>query len=130
VIRVPTPPVPGLCFAEAKALLYLEGQPFKYLLMKQELSTDTIVKLTRQVAALYIQEEPNQTLGEWVLAKFYPDVNLADLFNARDFRGAVRTFDGRMYLGGMLRSGSLSPEPLLRAVEEMEISDAALAEVI
>jgi hypothetical protein len=35
-----------------------------------------------------------------------------------------------MYLSGMLRSGSLSPEPLLRAVEEMEISDAALAEVI
>jgi hypothetical protein len=83
------------------------------------LSTDVIVKLTREVAALYIQEEPNQTLGEWVLAKFYPDINLADLFNARDFRGAVRTFDG-----------SLSPEPLLRAVEEMEISDAALAEVI
>lgn len=98
--------------------------------MNQQMSTDDIVKLTRQVAALYIQEEPNQTLGEWVLDKFYPGLNIADLFNARDFRGTVRTFDGRMYLGGMLRSGSLSPEPLFRAVAQADISTAALAEVI
>ncbi len=98
--------------------------------MNQQLSSDAIVKLTREVAALYIQEEPNETLGAWVLQKFYRDINLVDLVNARDFSGAVRTVDARMYLGGMLRTGSLSPEPLLRAVEQTEITDAALAEVI
>ena len=98
--------------------------------MNQDLSSEEIVKLTRQVAALYIKEDPRQTFGEWVLEKFYAHINELCLVNARDFVGAQRTFDGRMYLGGMLRTGSLSPEPLLRAVENSEISDVELAMVI
>ena len=98
--------------------------------MNQPLSSEAIVKLTRQVAALFVREEPCQTFGEWVLEKFYANGEGLNLVNARDFVGAQRTFDGRMYLGGMLRTGSLSPEPLLQAVEQAEIGDVELAMVI
>lgn len=98
--------------------------------MTQALNTEEIINLTRNVAALYCQEGPEQTLGEWVLSKFYPDRNEFNLLNARDFLGAVRTFDGRMYLSGMLRSGSLNPEPLICAIESAEISERTLSMII
>lgn len=94
--------------------------------MNQSLSNDDFVTLTLKVAALYGREYPRKTLGEWVLGKFYPDIDLYALVNARDFMGADRTHDGRMYLGGMLRTGSLSTEPLLRAVENVTFSDEEL----
>lgn len=94
--------------------------------MNQSLSNDDFVTLTLKVAALYVREYPRKTLGEWVLGKFYPDIDQYALVNARDFMGADRTHDGRMYLGGMLRTGSLSTEPLLRAVENVTFSDEEL----
>lgn len=98
--------------------------------MNQLMSADDIVKLTRNVAALYLREDPFQTFGEWVLSKFYADTSCISLANARDFVGAERTFDGRMYLGGMLHTGSLSPEPLLQAVANAEINQDELSFVI
>lgn len=94
--------------------------------MNQSLSNDEFVQLTLKVAALYVREYPRKTLGEWVLGKFYPDIDQYALVNARDFMGADRTHDGRMYLGGMLRTGSLDAEPLLRAVEGAEFGEDEL----
>ena len=90
--------------------------------MTHKPSSEEIVVLTHKVVALYLQESPDQTLGEWVLSKFYKNTALYEVGNLRDFSGAQRTIDGRYYLGGMLRSGTLSPEPLLEAVRTIAIS--------
>jgi hypothetical protein len=95
---------------------------------QHQTSIDT-VKLAREVQSLYLSHGEGKTFGAWVLDTFYPQ-HLGEPFGAyRDFYRAERTTDARYYLGGMLASGTLSPEPLLRAVQfaKLEIAPASAA---
>lgn len=95
-----------------------------------QLTTNEIAKLTRQVAAMYIETSPDATLGQWVMSTYYKDVYLADEYTVRSFVGAQRTFDARMYLSALLRSGSLDPKPLQESVANTVISEQTLSFVI
>lgn len=94
--------------------------------MNTKLNSEEIIELTHKMVALYFQASPEQTFGAWILSQYYNRAILDDMMNLRDFAGAQRTIDARYYLGGMLRSGTLNPEPLLEAVRTNVISEKTL----
>jgi hypothetical protein len=75
-------------------------------------STEDALRLARKTQERYLKSGTDRTFGDWVMVTIFPDLEV-DFLKFRDFCGAQRTEDGRIYLVGKLLSGSL-PDAQLR----------------
>lgn len=82
----------------------------------------TPVAVAKALEHEYVAEAPMQTFGDWVLLRVFPDADMRTLERCRDFVGAQRTTDARMYLIGMFMSGCLS---LSQAIEFLHACETA-----
>lgn len=87
------------------------------------LDSEASVAAARALQEVYLAESPTLTFGDWLLQRVFPNADLLP-FEVRDFVGAQRTSDARMYLIGMLRHGSLSMEAALAFLKAQAVTPA------
>lgn len=72
--------------------------------------------LARQVTQLYIAHDPEETMGAWILRRYYQGDTLGADARVNAFVKVGAAGDARFYLTGMLIEGHFNAEPLLKGM--------------
>lgn len=75
-----------------------------------------LIKLAQKIVDMFEEapavETHRKTFGQWVMTKFYSDLQVQDQLYMNEFWHARRTSDGQLYLASLLRLGTLPDDRL------------------